>query len=279
MKWFADNSELNGIRETTIPDILIFGGIAVPAEEEKELQVAIETIKEKYGHSRLPVKWNMRDLSKLYEKHEKTEMYNGLLSSSREWRHEMFSALAKFDFKIILSCIESYSEDRKIINKSKAGLIRYIFGNGLMRFGLHVQESQVAFPQIILDWPDAGNRTPFDTEYSYAYDRGETPDNVTYHCGPLKDLGFSDSVYYTNMNHSTLLQAADLVVGATREVIECCLGKREGGQGLECIKLVKNNYRGAPDNVVGRGLTVPTGNQEFRNCIVNGLNKLIFNGT
>ncbi len=62
MKWFADNSELNGIKETQIPDILMFGGIAVPANIEHELRSRIEDIKGRYAHIR---KFPTPDLIKL----------------------------------------------------------------------------------------------------------------------------------------------------------------------------------------------------------------------
>ena len=45
MKWYADNSELNGIKYAEIPDILLFGGVIVGADAEAYLQSEIEKIK------------------------------------------------------------------------------------------------------------------------------------------------------------------------------------------------------------------------------------------
>lgn len=124
--------------------------------------------------------------------------------------------------------------------------------------------------------PDKGNSKPFDSEYARAYSRGSTTDgNVTYQCGRLSDLAFADSVMFTTMHHSTMLQVADLVVGATREFLECCLGKKEGGQGIDCLKLARSRLRGAPDNIVGRGIVVPSGNNNLLSRTRKGVRDML----
>lgn len=277
MKWFADNSELNGIKEAEIPDILMFGGIAVPANIEHELRLRIEDIKGRYAHPRAPVKWNMRDLKSLYEKQGKVEMHTRLQESSREWRKEIFTALAECEVTLIVACIEAYSSDRKIIKATKEQLTSHSFSNGLMRFGLHVQDSQPDHAQVVLDWPDRSESKPFDSEYSSAFNRGVTAaGNVPYRCGALANLRFLDSATYANMYHSTLLQTADLVVGATREVIECCLGKKESGQGVDCTRIVRDRFRGAPNRIVGFGISVSSGNKGFSDAVRNSIGGLLY---
>lgn len=72
MRWYADNSELNGIREAEIPDILLFGGYTVTDEQEINIRESIENIREKnFGSRRAPVKWNFKDLKDIYEKQGK----------------------------------------------------------------------------------------------------------------------------------------------------------------------------------------------------------------
>lgn len=279
MKWFADNSELNGIKEADIPDILMFGGIAVPANIESELRIRIEEIKARYAHPRAPVKWNMRDLKTLYEKQGQIDMQKSLQSSSREWRQEIFGVLADHDVTLIVSCIEAYSGDRKKIKASKEELTGHSFSNALMRFGLYVQETQPDHAQVVLDWPDRSQAKPFDSEYSSAFNRGVTcAGDVEYHCGALSALRFLDSATYANMHHSTLLQAADLVVGATREVVECCLGKKESGQGVDCAQIVRDKFRGAPRNIVGYGMSVSSGNVRFREAVKSSFSSLLYPG-
>lgn len=277
MKWFADNSELNGIKDAEIPDILMFGGIAVPANIEHELRSTIEAIKGKYANPRAPIKWNMRDLKTLYQRQGQESIQKALQESSRDWRQEIFSAIANFDVTLIVSCIEAYSSDRKKIKSSKAELTGHSFSNGLMRFGLHVQERKPDHAQVVLDWPDRGESKPFDSEYSSAFNRGVTSaGNVNYRCGPLSTLRFLDSATYANMYHSTMLQAADLVVGAAREVVECCLGKKESGQGVDCARLVRDKFRGAPGRIFGYGLSVSSGNKGFSDAVRNNIGGLLY---
>lgn len=277
MKWFADNSELNGIKEAEIPDILMFGGIAVPAGIEHELRGRIESIKKKYAHPRAPIKWNIRDLKNLYQKEGQGEMHSRLLDSSREWRQEIFTAIAEYDITLIVSCIETYSSNREKIKTSKDQITAHSFSNGLMRFGLHVQSTKPDHAQVLLDWPDRNDSKPFDSEYSHAFNNGRTAtDNISYNCGKLSDLRFLDSVSYSNMRHSTLLQAADLIVGATRELIECCLGKKESGQGVDCLRIVRDKFRGAPNNILGYGISIPSGNKSFKQAVQNSLKDLLY---
>lgn len=276
LKWYADNSELNGIKGAEIPDILLFGGLIVDQDTEQAIKSKVEKIKKHYGHPRAPVKWNMKDLRDLYKREGMLPLYEQLMKGSREWRKEIFECLSITECALLVACIECYSCRRKVLKERKDELTRYIFTNGLMRFGLHVRDLKPGVAQIILDWPDKGIARPFDSEYSSAYSRGKTIDNaVGYQCGKLSSLNFVDSVLFTNMLHSTMLQVADLIVGATREFIECCIGKKYGGQGLDCLKLIRGQFRGAPENIIGRGIVVPSGNSEFLAAVKKGVKCLL----
>ena len=130
-----------------------------------------------------------------------------------------------------------------------------------MRFGLHVQELRPKKAEVILDWPDKGISKPFDLEFASAYNKGSTcSKSATYKCGQLKKLGFSDHLLYSNMNHSTLLQLSDLVVGATREFIIYTLDQKGNSFGIECLKRIKHRFRGYPKYIYGRGINVSSGN-------------------
>lgn len=266
MRWYADNSELNGARGTDIPDMLLFGGVAIPPDCDVDFRNSIEEIKAKYGHPRAPIKWNFKDLKKLYETQKMEALYQRMLASSKDWRAEIFEASLNFDYKIIIACVQCHSVQRKVIKGVKPDLTKFTFSNGLMRVALHAQETRPDRYQIILDWPDQGDSSPFDMEYASAYKAGVTKDgNVPYHSGALKDLGFMDSVVYTNMKHSTILQFADLVVGASREFIECAIGKKETGFGLDMAKLVAKKYRGHEQKAIfGRGISIASGDVGFR---------------
>jgi hypothetical protein len=277
VKWYADNSELHGIKNAEIPDILLFGGLVVSPADEHHIRTKVEAIKQRHtGYSRSPFKWNQKDLKELYKSQGKTEIYESLMRTSKEWRREVFSCLAETNCAILISCIESYSADRKVLKEKKEELSRFIFTNGLMRFGLHVRDAKPSSAQVVLDWPDKGNPKPFDSEYAWAFSRGRTADgSVTYQCGKLCDLAFADSVLFTSMHHSTLLQVADLVVGATREFLECCLEKKKSGQGIDCLRLAKGKFRGAPDNIVGRGIVVPSRNGDLLSRARKGVREIL----
>jgi hypothetical protein len=267
---------VNGIREADIPDILLFGGVAVPPEDEPKLRAAIEAVKAKFGDSRLPVKWNFKDLKQYYEKQNQLELYQQYLKTSKEWRWEIFEAAKEFKFTIIVACVESYSVKREEIKDRKLALSQYVFSNGLMRLGLHALECKPARVQVILDWPDKGESKPYDLEYVSAYSKGTTFDgSVEFHCGPLEKLGFLDSATFANMHHNTLLQFADLTVGATREFIECAYGKKDSAFGVDIIKSVSKHLRGAPDKVFGRGISVASGNAKLKTSLKEFLSKTV----
>jgi hypothetical protein len=278
MRWYADNSEVNGIRGADIPDIVMFGGVVVAPDIEPVLREIFESVKGKFGHPRAPVKWNFKDLERLYEEQQQKSLYKKLLKTSKEWRCEIVERVAQIDFGIIVSCIESYSTRRKDIKQVKDGLSAFAFNNGLMRYALHVRERTPERADVILDWPDKGNRRPFDVEYRYAFNCGRSPGGQPYHSGPLRELRFHDSVLFTNMHHCSLLQLSDIVIGASREFVECALGKRQDGHGLDCFKLLLQRVRGYPHNVVAHGFSVSTGNTALRNKISGAVRKLVNEG-
>jgi hypothetical protein len=267
MRWYADNSELRGIKEAEIPDILLFGGIVVSPDSEKPLRSALESAKASFCSPRCPVKWNFKDLRKVYERQKQQNLYSHLLEKSQEWRQAMFEAANGHAFTIIVACVESHSEKRSVIKNVKDELVGYVFSNGLMRFALHVEETKPSRAEVILDWPDKGEPRPFDMEYAAAYNKGTTRAGIKYHSGTLEPQMFLDSVCYTNMNHSTLLQFADLVVGATREFVECALGKKEHGFGVDMLTTVRKHLRGYPGCITGRGISVASANRTFKESI------------
>ncbi|MEM9360843.1 MAG: DUF3800 domain-containing protein [Pseudomonadota bacterium] len=278
MQWYADNSELTGLRGASIPDMLLFGGIAVPADQEAELRNAIESVKERYSHKRAPIKWNLKDLKALYIKQGMESLYEELLSSSKEWRMDIARVARSFDFNVIVSVIESHSVEKSIIKQRKPDLARYAFTNGLMRYALHVQETAPDRANIVLDWPDRGDSNPFDSEYASAYNDGRTREgHVGYNSGPLDKLKFLDCVSYVNMRHSTLLQFADLVVGATRELIECSIDKKSSGLGVDFAKEISRNYRGYPDQIIGRGISLASSSSGFKSSVYEFVNRELSN--
>lgn len=256
MRWYADDSDLRTIQDLNFPNIVLFGGFAVPYEQESDLRNAIEQVKEKYGSRRAPVKWNFKDLKRKYEQQGQYEIYNTFLENMHNIRRDIFCAAEKYDICIIFSLVQGYSSDKKVLMDAKEDLARYVFTNSLMRFALHAQELSAKKPEIILDWPDSGISKPYDVEYARAFSSGKTADGVKYHSGPLSALNFSDSPVYARMHHNTLLQFAYLVLGATRELVHHAIDNERKGHGIDLLGRVCGKFRGYPNDVVGRGISV-----------------------
>lgn len=269
MEWYGDNSELMGKRGAAIPEVLIYGGIAISAADSIRMAESLQAVKAKYGDPRCPVKWNFKDLEKVYKRHNQLAMYSSLLASSSDWRREIVEESTKTNYTIIISCLEGYSLRRKILKLRKTTLSGYVFANCMMRLALHAQEHKATVVTVVSDWPDKGDSLPFDAEYASALSSGVSRDGVGYHAGPLSKLGFRDSVLYTNMNHCTLLQLADFVVGATvvgatREFIEYAIGKRTAGLGVDLIRSARHRFRGYPRRINGWGINIASDESEFR---------------
>lgn len=267
MRWYADDSDLKTIRDLNFPNVVLFGGFAIPYTQEAALRTAIEDVKARFGHRRSPVKWNFKDLKKKYEDQHQLQTYETLLGNMHELRREIFCAAAEFDICIIFSLVQGYSSDKKVLKEAKADLCRYVFTNGLMRFALHAQEREAAKPEVVLDWPDSGNSRPYDVEYAKAFNRGETTDGIQYRSGPLNALNFADSPLYARMTHNTLLQFADLVLGATREFVHHCIDQERKGHGVDLLARIASKFRGHPNNVVGRGISVNGRADDIKNKI------------
>lgn len=277
MRWYADNSDF-GSDGAAVPDVFVFGGLIISEADEPALIKGVEQIKKKYGHARAPVKWNFKDVAKMYNTKERQACYAQMLDSVDKWRPEIFDLLGKSPVQIVVAAIEAYSSDKDMILKQRDDLAIIAFTNALMRFGLHVRYGKVDRAQVILDWPDGNARKPFNLEYDSAYQSGLSVQAQKYHCGPLVRLGFADSVMFTTTEYSTMLQVTDLVVGATKEFLRCCLNKTEQGRGLSMLARVRDQFRGAPNptEVLSRGITISSGNKGFRDCVGTALKEQLY---
>tara|TARA_R100001039_G_scaffold38323_2_gene39403 strand:- start:2057 stop:2383 length:327 start_codon:yes stop_codon:yes gene_type:complete len=103
VRWYADDSDLRVIKDLNFPNIVLFGGFAVPYEQECALRSAIEEAKAKFGHRRAPVKWNFKDLKSRYEQQGQKKTYDVFLKNMHDVRREIFCAAAQFDICIIFS--------------------------------------------------------------------------------------------------------------------------------------------------------------------------------
>ena len=111
MQWYGDNSELNGIWDAPIPDILLFGGIAIGRKEAESLRNLIASFKHRYrSEVDFPIKWNLKDLHRWYQNKGLDKLYNKLLNESKEWRTFLIRKSLGIDYKIIVACVVSHSK-------------------------------------------------------------------------------------------------------------------------------------------------------------------------
>jgi hypothetical protein len=276
VRWYGDNSELKGIWEAELPDILLFGGIIISEAARNELCSIIEDIKSSYKtEADFPIKWNFRGLEKYYQDHQIIDLYKVLLKNSNKWRSDIFQGASNIDFKITVSLIKCHGKDREILLNTKEAVTKYSFSNALMRVGLFIRELNPDGAELVLDWPSEGQRDLFIEEYKSAYQSGVTCDGeVGYYSGPLKSLGFSDSPLFACMTECSLLQFSDLIVGATREMVEIALGKKESSLGFNLLKKVSYQLLGAPTEVVGRGIIISPTEGEFYDMVRDIINDL-----
>lgn len=258
IRWYADNSELRGIWGAEIPDILLFGGIIVNEVTRNDICSMMMEVKSSYHeNSAFPLKWNFRDLERQYHELGLGTLYARLLGDSRAWRSEIFSRLASMDFKIIVSMIISYGTSRETLTRTRDQVTRFSFLMALQRVGLYIRNQGTGPAEIVLDWPAEGKRYLFDLEYHCARQNGTTADyDQGYACGPLSNLGFGESALFTSTNECSILQISDLIVGATRELVEEALGRKENSLGVALLNRIKDKFEGAPNNVIGRGLSI-----------------------
>jgi hypothetical protein len=266
VRWYADNSETKSNHEIAIPDIQLFGGIAANESVCAELVSVMKRVKTAYRRTPdFPLKWCFKDLEKDFRENRLTRSYTKLLRNWSEWRTEIFNHISQIDFRIFVSVIFSYGRSRSTLLDTKEAVTRFGFANALQRFGLFIKRLDLKPAEVILDWPDKSRKNLFDLEYKSAFQKGCSAVYGTgYRCGPLKNLGFSDSVLFTSMNQCCLLQISDMIVGACRELVEEALGRRHNSLGTRLLRLVRGRIDGAPGSAVGWGIAIsPTGGDFF----------------
>ena len=258
IRWYADNSETKSAPHIAIPDIQLFGGIAANEASCAELSSTIKSIKSSYRKiPDFPLKWCFKDLERDYRESRLTKLYAKLLQEWPAWRTEIFNRISKIELKIFVSVISSYGSCRSTLLDTKEDVTRFGFSNALQRVGLFVKRASSGPAEVILDWPDKSNKSLFDHEYKSAFQKGSSAFYGSgYKCGPLKDLGFSDSVLFTSMNQCCLLQISDMIVGACRELVEEALGRRCNSLGTRLLRIVRDKIDGAPGSAVGWGIAI-----------------------
>ena len=233
---YADDTYAKASKVDQPRSIHLFGGVVVSRDVETKIIDEINAVKSQFTHPNMPVKWNFKDSSiqQKYKEFSKEKEYEMMLAASREWRLEIFRRINLLDYTIIMSCIEHFSDNKQVIQEVKDKLNTYCFENVLMRVGLDAKELG-GFWQCVLDWPSDNDSKPYDRGYYQLFHFGQASSPRPANCGALNKLGFSHSLHFTRSNHSPMMQLADMVLGATRDHIECRIQGRNSSVGSEAV--------------------------------------------
>jgi hypothetical protein len=281
MELVCDNSELNGVWGAEAADVFVIGGYAIPREKVSPLLKKVQNVKGRRGlNTHSPVKWNMRDLDRALIAHDLLGQKDIIINQSNVLRTELLAELTAAGATIFVSAIRAYSNKKQVLGQTKEDLVGYSFGNLLMRAGLFCAGAAGGRRvDVLLDWPDRNERTPFTAEYytGWRYGRSGSGDKaVSYQCGPLASIAFIPAPAFAGTEFEPRLQLADLVVGAAREFINFSLGKAEKSSfGVQRFKsLIPHLYQEAGQQILGRGVTVSPANSDFSTAVLDALNKL-----
>lgn len=280
----CDSTELVAIFGAEVPDTLVIGGYALPDVDLSSLVAKTREIKLSHlGNPYVPIKWNIRDLNRALNMHNINELQPVISQKSDMLRSQLLAALSGANAILFLSILLAHSNKRQVIGRTKEDLIRYSFGNLLMRAGLYWKDAKVPVEaEVILDWPQSGRRQIFINEYfsgwkdGFSLAEGTEGEKVPYHCGALRDLRFRPSPLFGITDLDERLQLADLVVGAARSFVKFCMGEvTETDFGVQqFVSLAPRLYREGGWKCFGRGLTVSPANSPFSEMIFTGFDKL-----
>jgi len=282
IEFVCDNTELTAIWGAEAPDIVVTGGFAIDSLAMLSLVNEVRAIKtDLLGHPSVPVKWNMRDLRKALSLHGLSDLETALIERSDEIRKRLLEAVRRAGATIFISILLAYSNRRQVLGSCREDLVSYAFGNVLMRLGLFVSERcQGNEVQIILDWPDGANRTPFVNEYLTGWQHGRSgsgANSVPYTCGALSRLRFHSGPLFGVTDIDERLQLADMIVGASRAFVNYCMSKldeRDFGV-LQFRAIAAHLFDDAVGHVFGKGITVAPVNSDFSKLILDGYRRLV----
>lgn len=198
-------------QEESCPDTIVFAGLLIKEEDEKNIRDLFETNISLYSSDKFdPIKWNFKDLKGHYEKEEN---YESILSNMPNLRENIFKNSHKLNYNVIYSSNRIRGTEKNGYSIAKKETIKYSFSNTLMRVGLKM-EKEGSSCKVICDWPNGNNKKPYEEEYDSAFKLGKTSNGIQYFCGPLNEIGFDSTVYFTSTTSSRSLQFVDLLLGS-----------------------------------------------------------------
>jgi hypothetical protein len=280
MEIVCDASELIAVFGAEAPDTFVVAGYSVPSEKLRSLIQGAERIKKDVlGYANAPIKWNVQDIERALTLHGLSNLLPTIKEKRNELREALLELLCRSAATLFLSVILAHSNKKQVLGESKDDLVRYSFGNFLMRVGLFCKEKRPAEVQLIVDWPDGSKRSPFVQEFYCGWKDGKSgtgAESIEYHSGPLSSLGFRAGPLFGVTDVDVRLQLADLVVGTCRSFVNYCMDPtRKDDFGVQQFKVIAP-YLDRADGwrCFGRGITVAPANSHFSKTIFDGFNAL-----
>jgi len=196
------------------PDTIIMAGLIIDEENKRYLQGIFKGCLNKYNvNINSPIKWNFKNLKKEYKSKGQSSHYHLLLDEMENFRKDIFTFTSHVDYKIIFTCNKIWCNDKQNYDVAKTEAIKYSFSNSLMRLGLEARRKRIEC-KIISDWPCGNDKQPFEEEYESAFNKGKSTSGINYFCGPLNEIGFDSSMYFTTTKSSIELQFVDILLGS-----------------------------------------------------------------
>lgn len=251
---YADFSEWT-INNTDIPNVIVFAGIIIDDSSIVKLSNEISRIKEQIKAPykdvpNLPLKWCFGDLKNFYEDKNLGDLYKHLLKTRTTWLNQISDMLNSISFNFIISIIKCYAKNRTSLKKTKDMVIGFAFSNCLMKYGFYIKKNNLTRADVIIDWPQKDNKKLYEEEYRTAFYFGRSAKyGCSYKCGPLRNLGFNESLFFSSTTECSVLQIADLIAGAFKDILKQGLEDKDSKTGNEFIQKIKYKLLGAPNNL------------------------------
>lgn len=256
-----------------VPDVLVVGGFVLDAARRRALSADVAAIKERrLGYAHLPVKWNLRDPSVKRAARDAGVDHRAILQAADPVREELLAFLPRHDALSFVSVLRAHRSRHPTatLKRTRRPRLGYGFSNLLMHLGQCVKHDRSAAAiQIVLDWPEKSDPSPFVSEYASAWRDGASAESSTnpaapsYHSGPLSSLGFYSGPHFGKTELDNELQLADLVVGCTKDFVDRAMNPAgRGGFGAACFEaaVYPTLHRSRSGDVLRYGLSVsPTG--------------------
>lgn len=199
--------------------IYVMGGYIISTDQVLNLKNKIDGIKENNKISvDMPIKWNFKDkaIEKIYIDRYGKDYHNELVGKADKIREEILSAIQEPSLNIIIVVSASYKD---AVPKGW-NFYSECFTNCLQRIGMDLKDKKMSDVQIVLDSQCKDRQNEIHDVFKKAYYEGVDINGNSYFSGPLKNYKIYPTLLSGSDLHSTELQLADIIIGATNYFLQ-----------------------------------------------------------